>query len=350
MSTSFVSEAARRSDELEQRQSLSNADAVAPEAASTMQGAAMKGWLWKEQPHWPFTWQKRWFALEGDTLYYWSKGDEKPRTLPLKGANIMSSKTPRKATTRWVWRLSLNAAAAGLEQLPPPGHTKYVLAADTEAESVSWIGALVAAADVRVGLAVRVLSATAVPWSDPMNPDPYVRVQLLPEDDPEATTRKCVVEARTHARNGSSPSWDELLLLPPGPPAEVGDEVDVSDAEAAKESKPAAVVKRGSSGWFGKGGPPMSAAIGSIGAHRVLRFAIYDKEKITWDECVAAMHTCELRALPQPSCAAAEPPVVLPQQSCADAEPHVVEPRLPGTLARCVSPWATYCAARRAHC
>ena len=91
-----------------------------------------RGYLWKEG-HQRKNWKKRWFLLdEGHLRYYEKKSSLEPiASITVTGAEVVSVQRPRR---RHAFRLNTSPQE--------DGHSKYILAGETEKDSLEWIKAL----------------------------------------------------------------------------------------------------------------------------------------------------------------------------------------------------------------
>ena len=92
----------------------------------------LRGYLWKEG-HQRKNWKKRWFLLdEGHLRYYEKKSSLEPiASITVTGAEVVSVQRPRR---RHAFRLNTSPQE--------DGHSKYILAGETEKDSLEWIKAL----------------------------------------------------------------------------------------------------------------------------------------------------------------------------------------------------------------
>eukprot|EP00316_Scyphosphaera_apsteinii_P012261 CAMPEP_0119320724 /NCGR_PEP_ID=MMETSP1333-20130426/53224_1 /TAXON_ID=418940 /ORGANISM="Scyphosphaera apsteinii, Strain RCC1455" /LENGTH=409 /DNA_ID=CAMNT_0007327501 /DNA_START=9 /DNA_END=1234 /DNA_ORIENTATION=+ len=97
------------------------------------------GWLWKEGHKWK-TWKQRWFVLEeGHLRYYHSPEALEPiATIIITGAEILSCRNPRPG--KYAFRLNTVKQEDGYVE--SSWRIKYIMAGESEKESLNWIKAL----------------------------------------------------------------------------------------------------------------------------------------------------------------------------------------------------------------
>ena len=94
------------------------------------------GYLWKEG-HNRKNWKRRWFVLEEQQLRYYATPDalEPIGTVALQGSSVVTCKHARQG--KFAFRLAVEKTADG------NSHDKYILAGDSEAESLHWAKSLI---------------------------------------------------------------------------------------------------------------------------------------------------------------------------------------------------------------